>query len=137
MFLTVVIYSGIFIFLHTAPHDCPAHRIRTELSHHGATPLMILHLLIHTVCTAPLAAGRIYAIAGREDPLGFFVVAGTMIACNGWLDDLLYASTRSDSMFSEDPSNENSGLDTFAFLRKRGRNLGTVTTVESGSHERS
>ncbi|XMA08655.1 hypothetical protein WAI453_001446 [Rhynchosporium graminicola] len=72
--------SGIFIFLHTAPHDCPAHRIRTEHSHHGATPLMNLHPLIYTVCTAPLAAGQIYAIAGREVSLGFFVVAGTMIA---------------------------------------------------------
>ncbi|KAL2074675.1 hypothetical protein VTL71DRAFT_8454 [Oculimacula yallundae] len=137
MFLTVVIYTFVFIFLHTAPHSCPAQRNRTELSHHGATPLMILYPLIYTICTAPLAAGRIYAIAGHEVPLGFFVVAGTMIACNGWLDVLLYASTRSDIVFSEDAPDESTGLETFAFLGKGGRNLGTVTTIEAGTHKRT
>lgn len=135
MFLTVIFYFGVFIFLHTA-HSCAAHKHRTELVHHGATPLMILYPLIYTVCTAPLAAGRIYAIAGHEVPLGFFVVAGTMIACNGWLDVLLYASTRSDIVFSEDPPGENTGLETFAFLGKGGRGMGTVTTIEAGLPQR-
>ncbi|KAH9216600.1 G protein-coupled glucose receptor regulating Gpa2-domain-containing protein [Leptodontidium sp. 2 PMI_412] len=137
MFLTIVIYVGVFIFLHTAPHSSTAHKHRTELVHHGATPLMILYPLIYTVCTAPLAAGRIFAIAGHDVPLGFFVAAGTMIACNGWLDVLLYASTRSDIVFSENPPGENTGLETFAFLGKGGRNLGTVTTIEAGLPERS
>lgn len=60
-----------------------------------------------------------------------------MIACNGWLDVLLYASTRSDIVFSENPPGENTGLETFAFLGKGGRNLGTVTTIEAGLPERS
>ncbi len=55
-----------------------------------------------------------------------------MIACNGWLDVLLYASTRSDIVFSEEPPSESTGLETFAFLGKRGRNLGTTTTIEAG-----
>ncbi|KAK0124577.1 hypothetical protein ONS95_009526 [Cadophora gregata] len=137
MFLTIVIYLCIFIFLHTAPNSCAILKHRTEHVNHGATPLMILYPLIYTVCTAPLAAGRIYAIAGHEVPLGFFVVAGSMIACNGWLDVLLYASTRSDIVFSEDPPGENTGLDTFAFLGKGGKGMGTITTIEAGLPQRS
>lgn len=58
-----------------------------------------------------------------------------MIACNGWLDVLLYASTRSDIVFSEEPPSESTGLETFAFLGKGGRNLGTTTTIEAGLPE--
>lgn len=55
-----------------------------------------------------------------------------MIACNGWLDVLLYASTRADIVFSEYPPGEETGLETFAFMGK-GHRLGTVTTIEAGS----
>ena len=54
-----------------------------------------------------------------------------MIACNGWLDVLLYASTRSEIVFAEFPPGEEVGLDTFAFMGK-GQKFGTVTTVEAG-----
>ena len=100
-------------------------------TNHGATPLMILYPLIYTVCTAPLAAGRIYALAGHTVSLGYFCAAGTMIACNGWLDVLLYASTRADIVFAEYPPGEETGLETFAFMGK-GHKLGTVTTIEAG-----
>ena len=100
---------------------------------HGATPLMVLYPVVYTLCTAPLAAGRIYALAGHDVSLGYFCAAGTMIACNGWLDVLLYASTRADIVFSDYPPGEDTGLETFAFMGK-GHRLGTVTTIEAGAH---
>ena len=42
-----------------------------------------------------------------------------MIACNGWLDVLLYASTRADIVFCDLPPGEGTGLDTFNFMGRR------------------
>ena len=88
--------------------------------------------MIYTICTAPLAAGRIASLAGNEVSLGYFCLAGTLIACNGWLDVLLYASTRADIVFAELPPGDDTGLETFAFMGK-GHNLGTVTTIQGGT----
>lgn len=98
---------------------------------YGARPLMILYPVVYVLCTAPLAIGRIAALAGNDISLAYFCVAGSMIACNGWLDVLLYTGTRSDIVFAADPPTENIGLETFAFMGK-GHKLGTVTTVEGG-----
>jgi hypothetical protein len=92
---------------------------------------MVLYPIVYTVCTAPLAIGRIAAVAGHQVSVGYFCVAGAVIACNGWLDVLLYTSTRSNIMFTADPPSENIGLETFAFMGK-GHKFGTVTTVEAG-----
>jgi hypothetical protein len=127
MFSTSLIYAFIFLYLHRRSRKDPVSRTRVP---HGATPLMILYPFIYILCTAPLAAGRIYALAGHTVSLGFFCAAGTMIACNGWLDVLLYASTRSNIVFSEYPPGEDTGLETFAFMGNRHR-LGTVTTIEA------
>ena len=54
-----------------------------------------------------------------------------MIACNGWLDVLLYATTRADIVFAAYPPSEDIGLETFEFMGK-GHTFGTVTTIEVG-----
>lgn len=128
MFSTVLIYLYIFAFLRRKSYS--SDEMAKSPTLHGATPLMVLYPLIYTICTAPLAAGRIYALAGHEVSLGYFCAAGTMIACNGWLDVILYASTRADIVFSEYPPGEDTGLETFAFMGK-GHMLGTTTTIEA------
>jgi hypothetical protein len=130
MFSTVFIYLYIYAFLRKKSFS--SDEMAKSPTLHGATPLMVLYPLIYTICTAPLAAGRIYALAGHEVSLGYFCAAGTMIACNGWLDVILYASTRADIVFSEYPPGEDTGLETFAFMGK-GHMLGTTTTIEAGS----
>lgn len=129
MFGTVLIYAVIFIFLRTR-----SRMQRQENSYtHGVTPLMLLYPTIYVICTSPLAVGRIVALAGADVSLEYFCVAGTLIACNGWLDVLLYASTRAEIVFSEFPPGEETGLETFAFMG-RGHKMGTVTTIEAGGH---
>jgi hypothetical protein len=97
---------------------------------HGATPLMILYPIIYTVCTMPIAAARIASMAGENVSLACFCVAGSMIACNGWLDALLYGLTRRSIVFSEG-AGDNIGIQTFWGFEKASR-LGNVTTVETG-----
>ncbi len=63
-----------------------------------------------------------------------------MIACNGWLDVLLYASTRADIVLSEHPPSEETGVATFGWLgRGRGseERLGTVTVIEGNTESGS
>ncbi|KFY79884.1 hypothetical protein V499_01189 [Pseudogymnoascus sp. VKM F-103] len=98
---------------------------------HRVTPLMILYPVVYIVCTAPLAIGRIVALAGNKASLAYFCVAGSMIACNGWLDVLLYSTTRADIVLTAYPPSDDIGLETFAFMGK-GHTFGTVTTVEAG-----
>ncbi|OBT40879.1 hypothetical protein VE00_08804 [Pseudogymnoascus sp. WSF 3629] len=127
MFSSVLIYATIFVYLRARSRR---EDMSSQMIHH-ATPLMILYPVIYIVCTAPLAIGRIAALAGNEVSLVYFCVAGSMIACNGWLDVLLYATTRADIVFTAYPPSDDIGLETFAFMGK-GHTFGTVTTVEAG-----
>src|SRR6266487_4991103 len=125
MFGTILIYTSIFITLRSRSANS------TSPVPHGATPLMILYPTIYTVCTIPLAAGRIASMAGRNVDLTYFCIAGSMIACNGWLDVLLYSLTRRSIVFSESAPGEDFGIQTFLGAGK-GRGLGNVTTIEGG-----
>ncbi|TVY89899.1 hypothetical protein LAWI1_G006173 [Lachnellula willkommii] len=123
---TVVIYAFVLFWMRRMSRSGQI----SNNAAHGATPLMILYPLIYTICTAPLAAGRIASLTGADVSLGYFCLAGSLIACNGWLDVLLYASTRAEIVFAELPGEE-TGLETFAFMGK-GHNLGTTTTIQAG-----
>jgi len=128
MSTTVLIYIVIYINIRTRSR----HQELSNAVVHRATPLMILYPLIYVICTSPLAIGRIAALTGTNISLEYFCTAGTMIACNGWLDVLLYASTRAEIVFSLDAPAEETGLETFAFLGK-GHKMGTTTTIEAGN----
>jgi hypothetical protein len=123
MFSTILIYGFIYLWLRRKQQA----GIISKTAIRNATPLMILYPLIYTICTAPLASLRIYALAGHSVSLGYFCMAGTMIACNGWLDVLLYASTRADIVFCDLPPGESTGLNTFNFM---GRHLQSSPTSQ-------
>lgn len=69
-------------------------------------------------------------MAGQNVSLAYFCAAASMIACNGWLDALVYSLTRRSIVFSE-TAGDNIGIQTFWGLEK-GPRLGNVTTVETG-----
>jgi hypothetical protein len=124
MFSTILIYTLIYLTLRRRSN--PAQPVP-----HGATPLMILYPTIYTVCTIPIAAERIASMAGQPVTLAYFCVAGSMIACNGWLDVLLYSLTRRSIVFSEAPPGDGVGINTFWGMEKH-VGFGTVTTIEGG-----
>ena len=97
-------------------------------------PTFLLYPLIYVLCTAPLAAGRIASMAGNNVSLGYFCFAGSMIASAGWLDVALYSWTRRSIVFSgEAPPSQDTGLETFAFMRTpAGRKFGNVVIVSGG-----
>jgi hypothetical protein len=93
----------------------------------------LLYPLIYVCCTVPLAAGRIASMAGNNVSLAYFCFAGSMIACNGWLDVLLYSTTRRSIVFSSEAPSQDTGLETFAFMRTPPqRRFGNVVFVSGG-----
>lgn len=100
-------------------------------------PTFLLYPLIYVLCTAPLAAGRIASMAGNDVPLSYFCFAGCMIASAGWLDVALYSTTRRSIVFSgEAPPSQDTGLETFTFMRTPpGRRLGNIVYVSGGEKD--
>ena len=97
--------------------DMTALKLASELPKSTRYPTFLLYPIIYILCTAPLAAGRIASMAGNNVPLSYFCFAGTMIASAGWLDVVLYSSTRRAIVFSgEAPPSQDTGIDTFAFM---------------------
>lgn len=94
----------------------------------------LLYPFIYVVCTTPLAAGRVAAMTGASPSLAYFCLSGAMIACNGWLDVLLYASTRRSILFSDAPPSQDTGIETFAFMRTEARRFGNVVFVSGGAN---
>jgi hypothetical protein len=59
-----------------------------------ATMYMILYPLIYVLSTLPLAAGRIASMVGHTPSKTYLVATGTLMACGGWMNCLLYSLTR-------------------------------------------
>lgn len=97
-------------------------------------PTFLLYPIIYVLCTAPLAAGRIASMAGNKVPLSYFCFAGAMIGSAGWLDVILYSSTRRAIVFSgEAPPSQDTGLGTFAFMRAPEEiKFGNTVSVSAG-----
>jgi hypothetical protein len=99
-------------------------------------PTFLLYPLIYVLCTAPLAAGRIASMADNRVSLGYFCFAGAMIASAGWLDVVLYSWTRRGIVFSGEAPPQDTGLDTFAFMRTPvERQFGNLVFVSGGAAE--
>jgi hypothetical protein len=55
---------------------------------------MVIYPFAYVSLTLPLAAARVATMAGKEPPLGFFPVAGSLMASCGFVDVVLYLWTR-------------------------------------------
>ncbi|KAK1957377.1 integral membrane protein [Colletotrichum sublineola] len=104
---------------------------KTTPSNAGHHPAFLIYPMIYILCTAPLALGRVISMTGREVSLDYFCLAGAMIASNGWLDVLLFSTTRHVIMFNTSPDYEETGLETFAFMRTPShRRFGNMVWVQ-------
>jgi len=55
---------------------------------------MVVYPFAYVALTLPLAAARVSSMAGRTPPLVFFPVAGSLMACCGIIDVIIYISSR-------------------------------------------
>ncbi|KAK1987066.1 integral membrane protein [Colletotrichum cereale] len=114
--------------LPTSSHGDTPKTISNNAGHH---PAFLIYPVIYILCTAPLALGRVITMTGHQVSLEYFCLAGVMIASNGWLDVLLFSTTRHVIMFSASPDCEEIGLATFAFMRTpANRRFGNMVWVQ-------
>ncbi|KAI1390424.1 G protein-coupled glucose receptor regulating Gpa2-domain-containing protein [Hypoxylon trugodes] len=145
--VTSVLYLLIFMFLQkqktfsqplshsrssaSARPDANGKSGRNTSGHH---PAFLIYPVIYILCTAPLALGRVVTMSGRDVSIAYFCLAGAMIASNGWLDVLLFSTTRHSIIFNASPDSENTGLETFAFMRTpHWRQYGNMVWVQGGA----
>lgn len=99
-----------------------------RFDHH---PAFLVYPLIYVLCTLPLALGRAGTLAGADVPLWYFCVAGALIASNGWLDVLLWGTTRHTIVFGPIDNTDALGLETFEFMRTPpNREFGNMVWVQ-------
>ncbi|KAK4187114.1 G protein-coupled glucose receptor regulating Gpa2-domain-containing protein, partial [Podospora australis] len=132
--LTSILYILIFISIRKQQPSS------NNTNHFESTPFkghhkaFLLYPVIYVICTAPLALGRIATMAGVDVSITYFCIAGALIASNGWLDVLLWGITRHHLIFRGDVDSEESGLNTFTFMRTpAGRTYGNMVWVEGCS----
>ncbi|KAI1799880.1 G protein-coupled glucose receptor regulating Gpa2-domain-containing protein [Daldinia bambusicola] len=147
--MTSILYMLIFLFLHRKKafsqplsHSRPSASTRSgtnnTISHtnpSGHHPTFLIYPIIYILCTAPLALGRVFTMSGRDVSIAYFCLSGAMIASNGWLDVLLFSTTRHSIIFNAPLDSEDTGLETFAFMRTpHWRRYGNMVWVQGGAH---
>jgi len=76
----------------TAPTADPFEASRQRIAR--TARYMVVYPFAYVALTLPLAAGRVSAMMGRNPPLAYYPVVGTLIASCGVIDVILYISTR-------------------------------------------
>ncbi|KAI0870871.1 hypothetical protein GGS24DRAFT_473611 [Hypoxylon argillaceum] len=103
----------------------------------GYHPAFLVYPVIYLICILPLAIGRVATMAGREPSLGYFCFAGALAASNGWLDVLLFTTSRRSIVFAhgDDLGKEDTGVMTFAFMNWTPNTFGNTVWVRGGRNE--
>ncbi|KXJ94837.1 hypothetical protein Micbo1qcDRAFT_173595 [Microdochium bolleyi] len=100
----------------------------------GHHPAFLLYPLIYIICVAPVAIARCIDMslgAGTVSP-GYYLVAGCLLACHGWMNVLLWTTT---VIFVNEGYAKDTGLDRFAFMRTpHERRFGNMIWVQGGSN---
>ncbi|KAF2741469.1 hypothetical protein EJ04DRAFT_480882 [Polyplosphaeria fusca] len=94
--------------------------------------LMVVYPIVYVICTLPLATVRMASMSGYPPSLQKLCLCGAMITSNGWLDVLLYTLTRRILIFSDEPPDDEHGIDTFsAFWATSPKRFGGAATCEA------
>ncbi|KAJ8132378.1 hypothetical protein O1611_g1246 [Lasiodiplodia mahajangana] len=103
----------------------------------GYHPAFLVYPVIYLICILPLAIGRVATMAGKEPSLGYFCFAGALAASNGWLDVLLFTTTRRSIVFAQgdDIGKEDTGVKTFTFMNWTPNTFGNTVWVRGGRNE--
>ncbi|KAI0811949.1 hypothetical protein GGR55DRAFT_603411 [Xylaria sp. FL0064] len=132
--LSWTLYTAIFISLRRQYRRGGIAEADSKGYHH---PVFLVYPVIYLICILPLSIGRASTMAGREPSLGYFCSAGALVASNGWLDVLLFTTTRRSIVFAhgDELANEDTGVNTFAFMKPN--TFGNTVWVRGGREEQA
>ncbi|KAI1373692.1 G protein-coupled glucose receptor regulating Gpa2-domain-containing protein [Hypoxylon crocopeplum] len=66
-----------------------------------ARTAMLAYAIIYTILSLPLAAGRMASMSNNELSNEYYLFAGALFTCSGWVDTILYTITRRALLFDE------------------------------------
>lgn len=87
---------------------------------------MIVYPLAYLLLSLPLAAGRMMTAGGRTPSIPYMCVAGALITSSGFVNVLLYTTTRRAIVLDTDRSNDRSQLNPFHHYDYRSNHVATV-----------
>ncbi|KAI0443733.1 hypothetical protein F4803DRAFT_297740 [Xylaria telfairii] len=130
--LSWALYTAIFLSLRRQQRRGDLANARNSGYHH---PAFLIYPVIYLICILPLAVGRVASMAQKDPPIAYFVFSGALVASNGWLDVLLFTTTRRSIVFGDDFGNEDTGVDTFTFMSAAPNTFGNTIWVRGGRQE--
>jgi hypothetical protein len=128
--LSWVLYTAIFISLRRQQRRGGL----IDAKQSGYHPAFLVYPIIYLICILPLAIGRVASMANRQPSLAYFCLAGALAASNGWLDVVLFTTTRRSIVFAhgDDIGKEDTGISTFAFMQSTPKTFGNTVWVRGG-----
>ncbi|CAK4032881.1 family A G -coupled receptor [Lecanosticta acicola] len=117
-FGTILLYSMMFIVIwrrvRTALWASDDQELRDRAMNAART--VIAYPIAYVICTLPIVVARLGIMAGRKVGVTELAVAGFFLTSNGWVDVLLYTTTRRSLIFGPPlPQEAVRPLDTFEF----------------------
>jgi hypothetical protein len=130
LLVTSVVYIAIFFHLRSqSKRDDMTANVR--LSH---KPAFLVYVVIYVACTLPLALARVTAMAGKDVPITYYCIAGSLMAANGFFDCVIFCMTRHTIIFgsTQDVDSKSTGLETFSFMRTPAGTFGHEVWIQGG-----
>lgn len=130
LLVTIVLYIAIYIAL-LRQTRLKERFPNLELKHKRA---FLIYPLAFVLCTLPHTVGRIATMAGVDVPVRYYSFAGVMMTSNGFLDCLIFGSTRHEIIFgsTEQVAAKSTGLETFSFIRTPPSRFGNEVRIQGG-----
>lgn len=130
--VTVALYVSIYASLR---RQTRMSEIFPDLEPHHQRAFLI-YPLAFVLCTLPLTGGRIAVIAGKQLPIGYQSFAGAIASANGFIDCIIFGSTRHSIIFGsmEQITAKSTGLETFSFMRTPAGRFGNEVWIQGGTH---
>ncbi|KAI2463281.1 G protein-coupled glucose receptor regulating Gpa2-domain-containing protein [Annulohypoxylon bovei var. microspora] len=93
-FGSILIYAICFFYLYRFRRREAMMSGRNVDSLRRARAAMLAYAIIYTILSLPLAAGRMASMSNNTPSDGYFLFAGGLFTCSGWVDAVLYTITR-------------------------------------------
>lgn len=117
-FGTIFLYTLMFIVIWRRVRSALWATNDQELRHRAmnAAKTVIAYPIAYVICTLPIVVARLGIMTGRKVSITELAVAGFFLTSNGWVDVLLYTTTRRSLIFGPPlPQEAVRPLDTFEF----------------------
>ncbi|KAI0388147.1 G protein-coupled glucose receptor regulating Gpa2-domain-containing protein [Hypomontagnella monticulosa] len=114
-FGSILVYATGFYYLYRAKNSDVIIPGRSIENLRRARTAMLAYAIIYTVLSLPLAAGRMASMSNNQLSDEYYLFAGALFTCSGWVDTVLYTMTRRALLFDE----------LNVYNRRPGTNMGT------------